>query len=403
METQRSLAMQVLQTCRNELYSLFPYLDGAFTALPIRPGGTGSWALEDGVLRFSPGAVLRRYAACPAAVRRGMLHTVLHCLLLHPFPEQPPENWDLACDMAVEQLIEQAGCERLKTENPVRQHCLALLGGKARSAEQLCGLIEEGFFPYPRSQLTAAFAFDDHGLWHPDAACRRQWGKVLGFTTESRRAGSRAGQRQEELTPAHGSQYDYRQFLRRFAVPREELCCDYDSFDYIYYTLGLERYGDLPLIEPLEYREGHKLEELVIAIDTSGSCSRETVQGFLAETYRILSQRENFFDRMLVYLIQCDCVIQDVARICSAEQWRNYSRAITIQGRGGTDFTPVFRYVEQLRQQRKLKNLRALLYFTDGDGVYPRTPTDYETAFVFLEQTDKLELAPPWATRLLVR
>lgn len=40
----------------------------------------------------------------------------------------------------------------------------------------------------------------------------------------------------------------------------------------------MEHYGNLPLIEPLEYKEVNRLEELVIAIDTSGSCSRELVQ-----------------------------------------------------------------------------------------------------------------------------
>ena len=29
------------------------------------------------------------------------------------------------------------------------------------------------------------------------------------------------------------------------------------------------------MIEPLETREGNRLEELVIAIDTSGSCKKE--------------------------------------------------------------------------------------------------------------------------------
>lgn len=48
------------------------------------------------------------------------------------------------------------------------------------------------------------------------------------------------------------------------------------------------------MIEPLEYKEVNRLEELVIAIDTSGSCSRETVQRFLGETYGILSEKRIF-------------------------------------------------------------------------------------------------------------
>ena len=146
----------------------------------------------------------------------------------------------------------------------------------------------------------------------------------------------------------------------------------------------------------------NRMEELVIAIDTSGSCSSEIVQQFLAETYSILSNRENFFHKMKVYIIQCDCCIQDVVVIHSEEEWKAYSRNIRIQGRGGTDFRPVFTYVQEQRQKKELKNLKALIYFTDGDGIYPRSAPDYKTAFVFLERTQKMDLVPPWAVKLLV-
>ena len=44
---------------------------------------------------------------------------------------------------------------------------------------------------------------------------------------------------------------------------------------------------------------------------------------------------------------------------------------------------PVFEYVERLRAEGHLKNLRGLLYYTDGAGLYPSRPTAYETTFVF--------------------
>ena len=405
MQDYTDLALQVLQNCRNELYSIFPYLDGAFAALPCKPTADTAVLGTDGAsLLFAPKFPVRLYGRNPAELRRGYLHLMLHCLFLHPFQISPPKLWNLACDMAVEQIIQRENRPRLQTVNPVRDHCLAVLGTKTYAAEQILQRLDEGAFPYSVGEMEAAFCFDDHGLWHCDPQDRERWAKILAYTVQNRRrAGSRAGHDSDTVSPEQGGAYDYRRYLQKFAVPREELLCDWDSFDYIYYHLGMERYGNLPLIEPLEYREGHKLEELVIAIDTSGSCSREVVRDFLSETYRILSQRENFFDRMQVYLIQCDCMVQDVALIRSAEEWKNYSRTITIQGRGGTDFTPVFRYVEQLRAQRKLKNLKALLYFTDGDGFFPRVPTDYETAFVFLEKTEKMDVVPKWAAKLLVR
>ena len=48
-----------------------------------------------------------------------------------------------------------------------------------------------------------------------------------------------------------------------------------------------------------------------------------------------------------------------------------------------------------------MENLRALIYFTDGDGIYPRQKPDYETAFVFLERSEKMKLVPDWALCLI--
>ena len=108
-----------------------------------------------------------------------------------------------------------------------------------------------------------------------------------------------------------------------------------------------------------------------------------------------------FFHKMKVYLIQCDCCIQDVKVIHSEEEWKEYSKNITIQGRGGTDFRPVFRYVKEQQEKKEIRSLKALIYFTDGDGIYPGSKPDYETAFVFLHKTEKMELVPPWAIRLV--
>ena len=75
--------------------------------------------------------------------------------------------------------------------------------------------------------------------------------------------------------------------------------------------------------------------------------------------------------------------------IHSEEEWKEYSKDITIQGRGGTDFRPVFRYVKEQQEKKEIRRLKALIYFTDGDGIYPGSKPDYETAFVFLHKTEK--------------
>lgn len=75
---------------------------------------------------------------------------------------------------------------------------------------------------------------------------------------------------------------------------------------------------------------------------------------------------------------------------------------ITIQGRGGTDFRPVFEFIRKEKAKRELRNLKALIYFTDGDGIYPREKPDYETAFVFVKKTENMRFAPNWAYKLVI-
>ena len=146
MEQHTDLALQVLHNCRNELYSLFPYLDGAFAALPPAPGEANPMGTDGTRLLFSPKSVISAYAADPAVLRHGYLHLLLHCLFLHPFETNASPLWDLACDMAVEQVISLEKQPRLDVFSEIRSHCLSLLGAKARSAAEILALLEQEFF-----------------------------------------------------------------------------------------------------------------------------------------------------------------------------------------------------------------------------------------------------------------
>ena len=386
---QEFLGKKILQNCRNELYLDFPYLDGAFAGLEYEADSSIMSIQTDGEkIYFNPGFLLKKYAEDPETVRHGYLHMLLHCLYLHIFmkPDKDISQWDRDCDSFVENLIDKAIQEK---------ECRSLKKRWLDDTE------------------VADPGFDDHNLWQRTAEqasggrrTKEKWERILTYTSQNKtgtrsRAGTQTRNRQEEMDEIYRSKYDYRKFLKQFCRLREEVELDTESFDYIFYHFGMEHYGNLPLIEPLEYKEVNRLEELVIAIDTSGSCSKETVQRFLGETYSILSEKENFFRRMKVYIVQCDCFIQKVDVIHSEEEWKEYSRAVTIQGRGGTDFRPVFELIHQEKERRELKSLRALIYFTDGDGIYPRQKPDYETAFVFLNRTDKMKLVPAWAKCLI--
>lgn len=409
-EKREALCSRIWQACRAELCDVFPYLDGGFSCLQYQTAGQRGFRVDGTRVFFHPEDLIRLYAHCPNAVRRGCLHMLLHCLFLHL--DAPGDCdvrlWNLACDIAVEQMIESEEAPRLSTGNAIKRDFPRLLGEKHRSARQIVGFLRENAYSASFEELEAAFSFDDHSHWKDSAGQgqKDRWERLLSAAAGKKAAmgkrGHTPGGGEETLSASEPGQFDYRTYLSRFTVPREEVQLDPESFDYGFYHFGMAHYGSMPLIEPLEYQEVRRLEELVIAIDTSGSCSAETVSRFLAETYAILAAQENFFRKMKVYFLQCDCIIQDVTLIQSREDWLNYAKKIRIQGRGGTDFGPVFDYVQKLRQEKELKNLKALLYFTDGDGAYPSSAPDYETAFVLLKETGHPELVPKWGKLLLI-
>ena len=193
----------------------------------------------------------------------------------------------------------------------------------------------------------------------------------------------------------------YKEYLKKFAVVREEVSVDMDSFDYGFYMYGLQMYGNMPLIEENEYREAKKVEELVIAIDTSASCRDKLVQQFINETGAILKQQESFFHKVNIRIIECDNQIQRDVRITNLDEMNAYADGFHVEGGYGTDFRPVFDYVETLRKRGELKQLKGLMYFTDGFGEYPKKPTDYETVFVFCGDEEREERkVPDWAVKL---
>ena len=135
----------------------------------------------------------------------------------------------------------------------------------------------------------------------------------------------------------------------------------------------------------MEYKEVKKIKDFVIAIDTSGSVKGDIVQKFITKTYNILKQSESFFTKVNIHIIQCDCKIQEDKKITDAKELDEYMKTMVLKGFGGTDFTPVFEYVEKLIKSKEITNIKGLIYFTDGYGKYPVNQPDYSTAFVFID------------------
>ena len=212
--------------------------------------------------------------------------------------------------------------------------------------------------------------------------------------------GDQAGTVIRSLGAVTRENYDYSVFLQKFALRREErMGTDQDEFDYIFYTYGLNLFRKVPLIEPLEYKEVQVIREFVIAIDTSGSCAGELVERFLVKTCNILRQTETFALKVNIHIIQCDAEVQEDVKIESQGQLEEYISHLELKGFGGTDFRPVFKYVDNLLETGELGRVEGLLYFTDGYGSFPVRPPWYRTAFVFLDRAEDVKV-PPWAMKV---
>lgn len=123
----------------------------------------------------------------------------------------------------------------------------------------------------------------------------------------------------------------------------------------------------------------------------------------MQKTYSILKSTESFFRKINLHIIQCDADVQEDAKITSQEEFDEYLKTIQIHGLGGTDFRPVFEYVDRLRKAKEFSNLKGLIYFTDGCGTFPATKPDYETAFVFVDDEYNNPEVPPWAIKLILQ
>ena len=237
-------------------------------------------------------------------------------------------------------------------------------------------------------------------------ALDKDW-EDIGKRTEEEMKDEKEGDKSEKLSwflhLEHKNHTPFQDFLRKFSVDREELKTDPESFDYGYYYFGLSQYGNMPLIEENEYREKRKIPELVIAIDTSYSTKGEMVKRFLEEALAILADKAAFFSKCRVHIIECDDRIRKDLLIEDAEEMERYREGFEVSGGYGTDFRPVFHYIEDLQKKGELKELKALLYFTDGRGRYPKYAPSYTAAFIFPKGEDiDDENAPFWALKLYI-
>lgn len=365
---------------------------------------------------FKPSAVDGKHFFCaPDSIERAvplLFHGLCHCLLGHIFLRDASA---LACDLAVALLTSETAPEMFPNSDQsvfaeVRRRCM----GEIDPLKLEILLFEDSWLKVRREDISVLVTIDDHTPWHVawekarlsgDGGLEKIWKlerKRLPMGYGGRGFGKEPGVHREKVALSEGTHHEYAQYLHRYAVEREYAGDDPDSFQYAWYVYGMEHYGNMPLIEPLEYRIERRLEEMAIVIDTSGSCARGLTQRFLEQTRDILLKENLFFRRFNLHILQCDAKVRRDDKITDIAEFERYIANLEIVGGGGTDFCPAFEHIDRLIEKGEFRNLKGILYFTDGRGIYPSSPPEYEVTFVFLKHRyDDIDTSR-WIKRLIL-
>ena len=185
----------------------------------------------------------------------------------------------------------------------------------------------------------------------------------------ARAEGKVPGQVEETIQSAHASTLDWRTLLRRYMT-------DAASHDYSW-SVPNRRFIDSGLYLPSIRSEG--IDTIAFIIDVSSSLPTTTLAEFWAELREVAADIRP--ERLIV--LQVDTMLQDVAEYAADD----LPEEIAIKGRGGTDFRPGFRWLDEQGIQPGV-----CLYFTDMEcSDYPEAEPAFPVAFC-----DYGDEASPW-------
>lgn len=415
----RALAAKVLRLSRNSIIITMRFLDSSLSKLlDIDNPSSREFKSNGKEFYYDPVLLLERVRRDKNYAARLYLHMILHFIFAHPYgmskitDAEHRELFSLAADIAVENVIMDMNIEgfSLLDDDKRRDQIRVLKKYNSKITAQTIyryflvnGLSLEG-----KQRIKELFVFDSHALWVSEemTISLKEWQKlserikteIKSFSGDS----SKSEGLSENLEEATKDQYNYNDILQAFMVNAENMSVNDDEFDYIYYTYGMKLYENMPLIEPLEYRDENKIRDFCIVLDTSASCQGSIVRSFLKRTVGILKSSESFFKQVNIHIIQCDNIVQSDTVIRNQEEFDEFLKNGKLTGFGGTDFRPAFEYVNELIEKGEFEGLKGLIYFTDGYGTYPEYMPEYDSMFVFIDDDKNRPHLPPWAIKVVL-
>lgn len=389
-------AREILDWSRRKLAMKLPEFLPAIYLLPLKPVEAEGHLWTDGEnLCYHPDTVVQEYLDKKDSIAAQIMHITGHGLLGHIAKRkgQQTQIFDAVVDAKAAAFVNRLPASLMHCwDKETREHVYALDELTLEAAYLAPENREESAELIRKSK---PLVVDDHGAWEPPVgkegegkgviarweAAARQVAANIAQSGRSHQFGSMAGELCEEYGDVKESGVSYKEFLRRFCSRQERQEVDPNSISRIWYQVGMGITGDAPFIEPEELREDAPALDLAVALDTSGSCCGEVMKGFLEELMAIL--RDAGGPKVELTLIQCDAEVQRVQTLTREDTPDGVLNDFEVYGFGGTDFRPVFDYIEEQRQTPEGKHFRGLLYLSDGCGDFPDKAPDYPVAFLF--------------------
>lgn len=347
-----------------------PFLASAIMRLPIKDATVYGWCktmATDGYHIFFNAnwvANLRQ-----SEIRGVLAHEVLHVIFQHSSRRvnRDPELWNIAADHAINLLLIEQGFSLPKGG-------LANYAYRGMSAEKIYSLLppktsyslegkkhkagtndtaeNSGDIPVIGSDVLDPDSPEVVGARDsdmPDTAQLTEICATLRDDAASKLQGNAAGLFKSECAAIEESRIDWRDLLRGWLVDRIKNdwsmwpCSKKHLHRGLYMpSLGIEAPG-----------------HIIFAIDTSGSMSNEDLAEIFAE---VRVYRETYPCRLTI--LQCDAKIQSITTYEEMDG-EEIPPKIQLFGRGGTDFRPVFDWIDENAMGAYL------IYATDGYGSFP--------------------------------
>lgn len=346
-----------------------------------------------------------------------LAHEALHCALSHFARRQHrvKQRWDVACDFAINPLLVKDGLnpppsalvldvyegmtaeeiypciDENNTDQPMDQHIYdgedidPTSSGQQQGDEPRDGG-QGGQQAAPQSQSDAGGSSPDRqkddqsgGASQPKPltaaereALAAQWQQRLaGASQQAQQSGKLSGLLARMVGELLQPKLPWRMLLARYMI---QVARD----DYSYMRPS-RREGQM-ILPSLRSEQA----DIVVALDTSGSVNAEELNEFVAEIDALKGQL-----RARLTLHACDTALAEGGPWVF-EPWEEFKLPRQFRGGGGTDFRPVFEWVEQ---QGRAPDL--LLYFTDAEGDFPLSEPHYPVIWLV-----KGKAPVPWGQRI---